>query len=587
LKRIIDLLAEPILVIDENLRFVDANRSFFESLNKSRNKIKEQHLDETFADDLDELKTLKSLISGTSKDCILKFNALFWFCTIRQVTESGKKFFLVRFQQWESSFEFNKFQSSILESVGDAVIVTDISGEIIYWNQAATKIFGIEREEIIAKPITKFNPDFKMEFYQEYFKDHDYYQLDWNFTGNNQNKWVDVKLTPLKNNDSVEIIGILGISKDITERKLTEIRMKQTLDRLNLATKSARLGVWEYDIATNRLYWNEQLYEIYGISDDKLKMESWESQVLTEDLPGAQAELNKVLEEGKEVLNVQFRIRRPDGEVRYVNASAAPQFNEDNTAIIKMIGVNVDVTDLVETQHSLQVNHQELQKANQDLDHFVYSTSHNLRAPLASILGLTEILEFSRDLEEVNTYIGLIKKSIHKLDETIHEITDYFKNSRLEIEKTRIHLEEMIREIYFELSFMEHAKNIEVYIEIEEICPFYSDSNRLKVVFHNLISNAIKYSNPQEKNSYIAINGKVDHENAHLTIKDNGLGIKPEHMVRIFEMFYRAHQQATGSGLGLYIVKEVMDKLNGQISANSNSTGITTFELEFPNHIQN
>lgn len=107
------------------------------------------------------------------------------------------------------------------------------------------------------------------------------------------------------------------------------------------------------------------------------------------------------------------------------------------------------------------------------------------------------------------------------------------------------------------------------------------------MVFHNLISNAIKYSNPQEKNSYIAINGKVDHENAYLTITDNGLGIKPEHMVRIFEMFYRAHQQATGSGLGLYIVKEVMDKLNGKISANSNSTGITTFELEFPNHIQN
>ncbi|MBX2961691.1 MAG: HAMP domain-containing histidine kinase [Cyclobacteriaceae bacterium] len=229
----------------------------------------------------------------------------------------------------------------------------------------------------------------------------------------------------------------------------------------------------------------------------------------------------------------------------------------------------------------IQSQNEELKKINAELDRFVYSASHDLRAPLVSIQGLTKIAVDEAQHETDRKYFKLINDRVVKLDEFIRDIIEYSRNARTERNFEMFSPEPLIQEIIENLKYVEGSGQIAFNVK-STVPEIYSDKSRLKVILSNMIANAIRYHNLRRDNPFIDIQVMQDSQNITITVKDNGVGIQDEARDKIFNMFYRASDRAGGSGLGLYIVKEMVDKLEGTIRVDSVFGEGTTFFVVIP-----
>jgi signal transduction histidine kinase len=231
-----------------------------------------------------------------------------------------------------------------------------------------------------------------------------------------------------------------------------------------------------------------------------------------------------------------------------------------------------------ETEH---FTNQELSKRNTELDNFVYSVSHDLRAPIASVLGLINLAKKDNEMPMKDMYLEMIQKSALQQDNFIKEILDQSRNSRLEIKREEIRFEDLIEETFNQLRFATSTgKAVEKVVNVHQERPFYSDRWRLKVILNNIISNSIRYRNG--KDPVIHVDVDIQEHAVTLAIKDNGKGIDKDHLPNVYKMFYRATDDGAGSGLGLYIVKETIEKLHGKIDIESEIGKGTTVKMEIP-----
>lgn len=246
-------------------------------------------------------------------------------------------------------------------------------------------------------------------------------------------------------------------------------------------------------------------------------------------------------------------------------------------------GAIVDISTQKRNEEHLKKANDQLQKANSELDRFVYSASHDLRAPLKSMLGLLNLIEMEKD-KDISLYLDRMKHSVVKLDNFITDIIDYSLNSRVEITAEPIDLNELIEDCFLHFKYLPYSDSIDKVIACKTKVPFYADRKRLQIVFNNLISNAINYRNPTQIQPFIKIEISTQHDASLIKIEDNGMGIDEKHIDKIFNMFYRGTTHSSGSGLGLYIVKEALDKMEGKIEVTSKKHIGTTFTIQVPNH---
>lgn len=186
-------------------------------------------------------------------------------------------------------------------------------------------------------------------------------------------------------------------------------------------------------------------------------------------------------------------------------------------------------------------------------------------------------------ITNINMYLGLISKSIERLDNYIREVLSISRNNRTMITNEKINFEEIIEEIKEDLAYLDEFKEVQIELNVKKESIFKSDKVRIKAIFDNLISNAIRYHNPYCEKSCVKITIHINEKEAQINITDNGLGISKKHIEYIFDMFYRANDQKMGSGLGLYIVKETVLKLKGTIEIDSLPNKGTTFTIVVPN----
>lgn len=232
----------------------------------------------------------------------------------------------------------------------------------------------------------------------------------------------------------------------------------------------------------------------------------------------------------------------------------------------------------------LKTQNKTLKKTNAELDSFVYKTSHDLRSPLTSIMGLLTLLKKEKDSEEANKYVHLIEKSVIKLDTYIIDVLSISRNARSEVTFKKIDIQKILNDAFDEYSFVEKYALIEKKITVHQKCEFYSDQMRISMIINNLISNAFRYHNHTKEHQYVHVYVNIDESHMNLTISDNGIGIDQKHLEHIFNMFYRATNINNGSGLGLYIVKEALEKLNATVSVKSVIREDTQITVHIPNH---
>ncbi|MBI1767296.1 MAG: hybrid sensor histidine kinase/response regulator [Bacteroidetes bacterium] len=239
-----------------------------------------------------------------------------------------------------------------------------------------------------------------------------------------------------------------------------------------------------------------------------------------------------------------------------------------------------------EQDEVLQRQNIELLKINRELDSFVYNISHNLRAPLASVIGLVNIarLDRSKNVEASDQYFDMIGKSTLKLDDTLKEILDFSQNLRTDLKISEVNLKQLCRECLNKLQHLKGFDKIEKQVDVRSEADFYSDNYRLSVILAYIFSNSIKYRDMLKDDQFIRIIASISSTRTILSILDNGVGIHPDHLPNVFDMFVRSNESSDGAGLGLYVVKEVVEKLKGTIEIASSLGEWTRVDITLPNH---
>ncbi|MCI0751083.1 MAG: HAMP domain-containing histidine kinase [Flammeovirgaceae bacterium] len=237
---------------------------------------------------------------------------------------------------------------------------------------------------------------------------------------------------------------------------------------------------------------------------------------------------------------------------------------------------------LKKNQAEISMQNLKLLKTNTELDRFVYSTSHDLRAPLRSVLGLVNLAKKSESHDELDLCLDLIRGRVEKLDELLKDITDYSRNINYHIQKKRIDVKALIESVAQEILFSVNKESVRLSVDVPYGLMINTDQERLKIVLHNIVKNAIEHHDYTKPDRYVTISAEPFLRSLTISVKDNGKGIYPDYQPFIFNMFYRASERAAGSGLGLYIVKEILEKLPGKISFHSEIGKGSTFEVTLP-----
>lgn len=391
------------------------------------------------------------------------------------------------------------------------------------------------------------------------------------------NRYIQIELFPIIVNS--EIIGVSAFGKNITKQKIAEDTIQYNQQMLSSISQNIQEAIYRSTPNEGLIYANDAFAKLFGYEENELfgiRLADFYADAHKRD------EILQKLLQGKTINNEEVLLRKKDGSLFWALMSVIAHKDNDK---IYFDGAIRDITESKAVQEQLEAQNEELKKINSELDRFVYSASHDLKAPLASVLGLINIAKLEKDAEMIIKYMQMMEQSIIKLDNFIKDIIDYSRNARLEMIFEETDVESLIQNTYENLQYLEKSSVIDKQIFIEKHSPCYIDTKRLAIILNNLLSNAINYHNTQKENPFIKVSVIVNHQSIRISVIDNGIGIAQEHLNRIFEMFYRASYDSKGSGLGLYIVKETVHKLNGKIIVHSELGEGTKFEITLPNHI--
>ncbi|GGA71128.1 hypothetical protein GCM10008015_09800 [Flavobacterium palustre] len=470
----------------------------------------------------------------------------------------------------------------------------DNAPDIILYVNKLYKIEAINKDSPIGKTVDELIGADCIEVLPEESRKDAKERLDRCFaTGENQEfenqlnfgRWVRSRLVPIEVNGEVQHVMIFAT--DITERKQAEIQLLQGEEKYRVLTENISDAILLLDKEGGILYQSPSAERISGRSFEDVKEKSFTEFLVSDELFRGQLFLKEILENPNVPKQNQFRINHKKGHEIWIEGTAINLLENES---VKAIILNYrDVTDKKIFENELIRYNSELKKTNAELDRFVYSASHDLRAPLKSMLGLIYVTKECADPEdsELHERLAMLNNSVGKLDDFIEDILHYSRNARLVLDKDEINFRKIIEEIKGSHKFIEGIKGVQLHVEISSSGLFVSDYRRLGVVLNNLLSNALKYRDLSKEKSFVNIIIRSDRTNAIIVIEDNGVGIASDDKEKIFEMFYRGTTLSSGSGLGLYIVKEALEKLGGTINVESEQDKGTKFIVEIPNQISN
>lgn len=269
------------------------------------------------------------------------------------------------------------------------------------------------------------------------------------------------------------------------------------------------------------------------------------------------------------IMREEVQVRRKNNQILWLSISGTLNNEQQFEGVIQ------DISKLKE--RSL-----ELKQVNNELDNFVYHASHEFRAPLRSILGLTNLIKQDQNIENIMLCMDMIIQSTQNLDEVVQNALALTKNKRVDNAFTSIHWKEKLQTLLDNLADFKNNNRIQLDTLINQTSTFYSDLSRINIILGELLANALRFTSHLDT-PIIHIRIYANTEKAEIKIKDNGEGIPGEELPKIFNMFYRGSESSQGSGLGLYIVKNAVNKLNGRVYVTSEEGVGTTFTIEIPN----
>ncbi|MEO6784961.1 MAG: PAS domain-containing protein [Chthoniobacteraceae bacterium] len=368
---------------------------------------------------------------------------------------------------------------------------------------------------------------------------------------------------------------MLGMVRDITDRKRNEAQITNLLQRLDLATRAAHLGIWDWDIVRNELVWDNRMYELYGVSRDTFggAYDAWLKGVHPDDRARCDDAIQQALREEKEY-DLAFRALWPDGTVRVIKADS--QIVRDAAGKpIRMTGINYDITDRKLAEEELARLSQEavqratqLEAANKELEAFSYSVSHDLRAPLRHVQGYVGLLKKAAGIqltEQARHHLEVISDASKQMGQLIDDLLTFSRIGRSEMHRETVNLNDLVQLSAQALDL--ETRDRKIVWKIAPLPAVAGDRAMLRQVFANLIGNAVKYTGPRDPAEIeIGCAGREDGR-VIIFIKDNGVGFDMQFSAKLFGVFQRLHtmEEFEGTGIGLANVRRIITRHGGRI----------------------
>ncbi len=528
-------------------------------------------------------------------------------------------------EMYQELQEYHLFRA-IFDSSGDATLVLDRSLEVRFFNKKAKSFVAdiAETELQVQMPVAEFcrDPDTFVQWHETFSKvlEGEVCKQEYAFwmASTAESVWHELTFTPLYNK-KMQIFALAMRFSNIQKRKQAEQQLLHTQKHLKAVFDSSHEIVFIIDRQLHISWLNQaaikMIQELFDkevqIGDPLLPY----TQLSEEQIPKLITDIEQAFEGRKH--SIERRFASFAGEQRWYEITYQPLRDEQEDIFAICLGIFEITTrrenekklkalnyqlvaqnkelarqegqmkstnsKLLEQQANLNIAFQELSERNFELDQLVYKTSHDIRSPLASILGLVNLMKIEGVPEHLHEYVSRIESSIGRLDNFVSSMLNHAKVSRQEIASEPIQLKALLQQCLENFEYVENYQKVQVHTQEDKQAEFRSDALRLSIIFNNIISNAFKYANAAQEESFLRISIQYLPQYVLIRFQDNGLGIEPAYLERVFDMFFRANEKAAdGSGLGLYIVKQSVEKLGGSIEIESELWQGTLITLRLP-----
>ncbi|WP_210465512.1 PAS domain-containing sensor histidine kinase [Rufibacter roseolus] len=490
-------------------------------------------------------------------------------------------------QKVEASQEELKRFKFMADQAQDSFALMREDGSFAYLNKKALETWGYSEEEAPRLRVQEVEPLYQEEMFRQLFAEA-------------QNKTIPQFETLHRRKDGhifpveTRVVGLmlddephlLAITRDITARKEMEAAVKESEERFRIMADAAPNMVWTISPEAELTYVNSYFLSFLGIAYETALRDNWIPYVHPDDVDKAIQNLGEAIK-NRGIFTIEHRMRRHDGVYRWLLSQGAPSYLP-NGDIYSYIGSSIDITDLKQAEEALAQKNTQLVRTNTDLDNFIYTASHDLRSPITTIEALIsflkeELTESACLNAETEDIMNRIITSVSRLQRTIQDLTNI---SRLQNTNPENLLEESIdvQEVYEDIKAdLDSSYNIQpchIHTNFQVSQLRFSKKN-FRSILYNLLSNALKYQAPDRECS-IQIQTRLEEQHVVLQVKDNGLGLTEQQQEQLFTMFRRFHDHVEGTGVGLFMVKRIVENSNGKIEVESEEGQGTEFKVYLP-----
>jgi PAS domain S-box-containing protein len=482
-------------------------------------------------------------------------------------------------------------QAELLELTQDAILVRNLEGKILYWNRGAERMYGLKKEEArgkISRSLLQTGFPRPLAEIEKELLERGYWEGELLHRRRDgavltvSSRWslrTDVRGNPL---------SFLEINRDITERVRALEALKASEERLQMAVESAQLGVWDLDLTTDRAFRSLRHDQIFGYPSlqPEWGVEIAVSHIVPEDRELFRQSLADAITTNG--FSMECRINRADDHSLHWISAQGRVYQDSAGKPVRMMGVIADTTQRKEAEkemerHRLELScsNAELVSANKELESFSYSVSHDLRAPLRHIDGFTRILkeEHSGGLSpEGLRYLELILAAANHMGHLVDDLLALARIGRKEFVRQKTKLDQVVRQAIADLPPETVEREIEWHIE--PLPEMYCDPGLLRLVFSNLLANAVKFSRARRP-AVIEVGTRKSDGVTTLFVRDNGVGFDFKYADKLFGVFQRLHRQEDfeGTGVGLATVQRIVHRHGGCIGAESQPDCGATFSF--------
>jgi PAS domain S-box-containing protein len=372
--------------------------------------------------------------------------------------------------------------------------------------------------------------------------------------------------------------GVLVFAHEVTDQVRARQKIEESEARFRIMADAAPNQVWAVNPDGTIRYANQAFLDFVGMSLAQYQQIGWSAFLHPEELDLAQQTLDTAIRT-RTLYVLEHRMRRPDGQYRWLLSQGAPSYYP-NGELYGYVGSAIDITELKQTN-------EQLVRTNVDLDNFIYTASHDLKAPISNIEGLLHLLEAElpaevTQTEEVGPILVRMLDAVERFKRTIDHLTDISKLQKEHAPATTlVNLAALVEDVRQDLLPQLQVIGARLVVAVSELPPVQFSEKNLRSILYNLLSNALKYHSPA-RTPHIDVRAHMRAGHTVLEVHDNGLGLASSQLSRLFGLFQRFHDHVEGTGIGLYMVKRMVENAGGRIEVHSQLGAGTTFFVYLP-----